>query len=430
MKSEPRRPAADVVVQVERLTKTFRVPHANRVRKFAHLRDMFSRERFTAVDDVSFEVHRGEVFGLIGANGSGKSTVLRLVAGLTRPTSGVVLRSAGVNGLLSLGEGLQSELSGRDNAYTVAILAGLPPRVASDKLEWITEFSELGDVMDQPLRTYSDGMRLRLAFAASVAVEPQILVVDELLAVGDIRFRQRCIDHMKGLAASGSTILVTSHSPAELEEVCDRAIWLRNGRTMSLGDVETVSHHYANAMRDAVGPARIEEDGSMRIGSGEAEIAGIFVTTPSGIPIEELRAGDPVAFEFTVARLRGRRGDRRRESESRGRYDGARSRSGRRRTRRADHCGRTVPDRAGAAGCRERGLFRRRRVVCAGMDAPVRLSLARLQIRRSWTGPARQAHATASLVLRDPLSSARARLTTAPKRFTSVATCPSERSPS
>lgn len=286
---------------VSRLTKTFRVPHANRIRKFAHLRDLFSQERSTAVDDVSFEVHRGEVFGLIGANGSGKSTVLRMVAGLTRPSSGVVLRSAGVNGLLSLGEGLQNELSGRDNAYTVAILAGVPPRAARSKLEWITEFAELGDVMNQPLRTYSDGMRLRLAFAASVAVEPEILVVDELLAVGDIRFRQRCIDHMKGLARSGCTIMVTSHSPADLEEVCDRAIWLRNGQTMSVGDVETVSHHYANAMRDAVGPASVESDGSMRLGSGEAGIADIFVTTPSGIPIEELRTGDSVAFEFTVA---------------------------------------------------------------------------------------------------------------------------------
>jgi lipopolysaccharide transport system ATP-binding protein len=302
MSSEQRRASAEVVVRADHLTKTFRVPHPNRIRKFAHARDMLSRERFTAVDDVSFEVHRGEVFGLIGANGSGKSTVLRLVAGLTRPSGGAVLRSAGVNGLLSLGEGLQNELSGRDNAYTVAILAGLPPRVARAKLDWITEFSELGDVMDQPLRTYSDGMRMRLAFAASVAVEPEILVVDELLAVGDIRFRQRCIDHMRGLAESGSTILVTSHSPAELEEVCDRAIWLRNGRTMSLGDVETVSHHYANAMRDAVGPASVESDGSMRLGSGEAEIADIYVTTPSGIPIEQLRAGEPVAFEFTISR--------------------------------------------------------------------------------------------------------------------------------
>ena len=291
----------DVAVMASRLTKTFRVPHPNRVRKFAHLRDMFSHERFTAVDDVSFEVHRGEVFGLIGANGSGKSTVLRLVAGLTRPSSGDVLRSADVNGLLSLGEGLQNELSGRDNAYTIAILSGLTPRAAKAKLGWITEFSELGAVIDQPLRTYSDGMRLRLAFAASVAVEPEILVVDELLAVGDIRFRQRCIDHMKGLATSGCAILVTSHSPADLDEVCDRAIWLRNGHTMSVGDVETVSHHYANAMRDAVGPASVDDDGSMRLGSGEAEITDIFVTTPSGIPVEELRAGDAVAFEFTVA---------------------------------------------------------------------------------------------------------------------------------
>lgn len=301
MSSDPRRLPADVVVHARELTKTFRVPHATRIRRFAHLRDMFSRERFTAVDDVSFEVHRGEVFGLIGANGSGKSTVLRLVAGLTRPSSGVVLRSASVNGLLSLGEGLQNELSGRDNAYTVAILAGLPPREARSKMEWITDFSELGDVMDQPLRTYSDGMRLRLAFAASVAVEPEILVVDELLAVGDIRFRKRCIEHMKALAKSGSAILVTSHSPAELEEVCDRAIWLRNGRTMSLGDVETISHHYANAMRDAAGPAVVHDDGSMRLGSGEAELAEIFVTTTSGIPLEQLRAGDPVAVEFTVA---------------------------------------------------------------------------------------------------------------------------------
>ncbi len=299
MRSEHR--AAEVVVKADHLTKTFRAPHPTRIRKFVHIRDMFSRERFTAVDDVSFEVYRGEVFGLIGANGSGKSTVLRLVAGLTRPTSGVVLRSAGVNGLLSLGEGMQGELSGRDNAYTVAILAGLSPREARAKLGWIAEFSELGDVMDQPLRTYSDGMKLRLAFAASVAVEPEILVIDELLAVGDIRFRQRCIDYMKELAGSGATILVTSHSLGELEEICDRAIWLRNGHTMSVGDIETVSHHYANAMRDAVGPASVEDDGSMRMGSGEAELVDIFVTTPSGIPIDDLRAGEPVAFEFTVA---------------------------------------------------------------------------------------------------------------------------------
>ncbi len=261
---------------------------------------MFSRQRFTAVDDVSFEVHRGEVFGLIGANGSGKSTVLRMVAGLTRPSSGIVLRSAGINGLLTLGDGMQAELTGEDNAYTVAVLAGLSPREARAKLPWIAEFSELADVMDQPLRTYSDGMKLRLAFAASVAIEPEILVVDELLAVGDIRFRQRCIDYIKGLAESGSTIMVTSHSLGELEEVCDRAIWLRNGRTMSLGDIETVAHHYANAMRDAVGPASVELDGSMRMGSGEAEIGDIFVTTPRGIPIEDLHTGEPVTFEFTV----------------------------------------------------------------------------------------------------------------------------------
>jgi len=280
-------------VVVRSVSKTYRAAPHRHVRRFSHLRQVVTRQRKTALDDVSFEVAAGEVFGLIGANGSGKSTLLRLLAGLTRPTSGTLTLNGRVNGMLSLGDSLHPELSGEENAYTTALLAGLRPRTARRKLGWIAEFAELEHVMDQPLRTYSEGMRLRLAFAASVAIEPEILLVDELLAVGDSRFQERCIRHLEQMTGEGVTIIVTSHSLAELERLCSRALWLRNGVMVALGDIDSVAERYANAMKDAVAAPVETEGGGLRMGSGEAEIASVELTSPRGVNLDEIRTGDP-----------------------------------------------------------------------------------------------------------------------------------------
>lgn len=301
MSSEQGRSDPPIAVSVRHLTKTYRVAPERRVRRFSHLGQVFTRRRVPALDDVSFDVKSGEVFGLIGSNGSGKSTLLRIIAGLTRATSGTVAVSGEVNGMLSLGDSLQPELSGEENAYTTALLAGLSRSSARQRLSWIAEFAELESVLDQPLRTYSDGMRLRLAFAASVAIEPEILLVDELLAVGDSRFQERCIRHIEQMAAEGATIIVTSHSLTELERLCSRAMWLRNGLTVAVGDIETVAERYANAMRDAVGPPVATSGAGLRLGSGEAEIGEVRVMSPSGIELAEVRSGGACVVEVEIA---------------------------------------------------------------------------------------------------------------------------------
>ncbi|CAN5381490.1 ABC transporter ATP-binding protein [soil metagenome] len=287
---------------VERVSKTYRATPQRSVRRLSHLGAVFTRRRVPALQDVSFEVASGEVFGLMGSNGSGKSTLLRLLAGLTRPSTGTVTLNGKVNGMLALGDSLHAELSGEENAYTTALLAGLTPRAARRKLSWIAEFAELEHVMDQPLRTYSEGMRLRLAFAASVAIEPEILLIDELLAVGDSRFQERCIRHMEQMTADGVTIIVTSHSLAELERLCSRAMWLRDGVVVALGEIESVAERYANAMNDAVAPATATEGGGLRMGSGEAEIRGVRLTSPLGVDLGDLRSGDPCVVEVEIGR--------------------------------------------------------------------------------------------------------------------------------
>lgn len=293
---DPRR-----AIVADHVSKSYRVSHPRTIRRASHLRGLVTRRRTPALDDVSFEVHTGEVFGLIGANGSGKSTLLRLLAGLTRPSGGSMSVAGRVNGMLSLGESLHPELSGEENAYTTALLAGVGPKEAAARLGWIAEFAELESVMDRPLRTYSDGMRLRLAFAASVAVRPDVLLVDELLAVGDSRFQERCMRHLEALAGDGVTIVVTSHSLSEIERLCARAMWLRSGKVMALGDVDTVAARYASAMTDAVAPARPTEQGGLRMGSGEARIGAVRLTSPLGVPLDEVRAGDPLVVEVEVA---------------------------------------------------------------------------------------------------------------------------------
>ena len=202
------------------------------------------RQAFWALQDISFSVRRGESVGLIGPNGSGKSTLLRTIAGITSPTTGRVTANGRISALLELGAGFHPQISGRENALLNAVLLGLSLNEAREALPEIAAFSELGAFIDEPMRTYSSGMYVRLGFAVAVHVRPQILLVDEVLAVGDAEFQNKCFAHMQKLREAGVTVIMASHDLPSIQRYTDRALLLEQGRTIREGRPTDVLHEY------------------------------------------------------------------------------------------------------------------------------------------------------------------------------------------
>ncbi|HEY8491265.1 MAG TPA: ABC transporter ATP-binding protein [Dehalococcoidia bacterium] len=205
---------------------------------------MRGKHPFWALRDVNLEVRRGEALGVIGHNGSGKSTLLRLMAGLARPTEGAVRVQGRISPLLELGAGFHPQLSGRENLIVNAVLLGLRRREALERMPEIIAFAELEEFIDQPMRTYSQGMYMRLGFAVAVHVEPEILLVDEVLAVGDADFQAKCFAHIERLRAAGVTIVLVSHDLAAVERFCERAVLLQHGRMAAEGAPREVIDQY------------------------------------------------------------------------------------------------------------------------------------------------------------------------------------------
>lgn len=210
-------------------------------------RKSFHRD-FWALQDLSFEVRRGETFCIVGENGSGKSTLLQMVAGILQPTSGEVRVNGRVSALLELGAGFNPEFTGRDNVYLNGAILGFSSAAMDRKYRDIVDFAEIGDFIDQPVKTYSSGMVVRLAFSVAIHVDPEILLVDEALAVGDIYFRQRCMRKVHELRARGITILFVSHATGDVKALGDRAMWLRSGRLVEIGETDRVVTKYLAAM--------------------------------------------------------------------------------------------------------------------------------------------------------------------------------------
>src|ERR1700693_2465927 len=200
------------------------------------LRDLQPGETFPALTGVSFSVPKGSTYGVIGRNGSGKSTALKLVAGITKPTSGTVKVAGRISALIELGAGFHPEISGRENVYINGIMLGLTKRQIQDRFDAIVEFAELQDFIDAPVKTYSSGMYMRLGFAVAIHVDPDVLLVDEVLAVGDEGFTHKCLDKFAEFKRSNKTILLVTHSLSLIERFCDEALWLDGGRAMSHGD--------------------------------------------------------------------------------------------------------------------------------------------------------------------------------------------------
>ena len=215
------------------------------------IRDLQPEETFPAVRGVSFTVPQGTTFGIIGRNGSGKSTMLKLVAGITKPTSGTLHVNGRISALIELGAGFHPEISGRENVFINGIMLGLSKKEVARRFDEIVEFAELRDFIDAPVKTYSSGMYMRLGFAVAITVDPDVLLVDEVLAVGDEAFTHKCLDKFGEFRRRGKTILLVTHSLNLIERFCDEALWLDGGQTHAVGDPRRVVDAYLIAIERA-----------------------------------------------------------------------------------------------------------------------------------------------------------------------------------
>jgi len=239
------------LIEFENVSKTFKQGSGAKI-LFRHVQDMVfqsKRNLFHALRNVSFSLDHGDSLAIMGRNGAGKSTLLSLVAGLAQPNEGRVSVSGRVAALLELGSGFHGDLTGVENLWLNASLLGLTRKRTAQVFDSIVEFSGIEDFIYQPLRTYSTGMVMRLAFAVAVNVDPDILIVDEVLAVGDSAFYSKCLDKIMEFRHSGKTLLFVSHSSAMLTMLCDRALWLDHGEVMADGDITEVAALYEGAVQ-------------------------------------------------------------------------------------------------------------------------------------------------------------------------------------
>jgi len=304
-------PGATPAIEVQGLGKRYEIydrPHQRLLQTLLRGRHRFFRE-FWALRDVTLTVRRGETLGVIGRNGSGKSTLLQLVAHTLTPTTGTVVTHGRVAALLELGSGFNPEFTGRENAYLNGAIIGMSRREMADAMGAIEAFAGIGDFIDQPVKIYSSGMMVRLAFAVAVHVTPDIVIVDEALAVGDTAFQNKCLDRIRRMQQHGVAILLVSHSANTVIEFCDRAAYLDCGHLVAVGECREVIERYTNDLTSseariavqrqsdaqASGPVSIPE-----AGSAPAEIIGVTVTDENGTSKSCFAYGDNIYVTLEV----------------------------------------------------------------------------------------------------------------------------------
>jgi len=268
-------------------------------------------DSFWALRDVSFSVEHGQVFGIIGHNGAGKSTLLRLLCGIGLPTSGRIVHSGQVSGILDLTSGFHGELTGRQNITTVGILNGLTKRQIKAREQDIISFAEMEEFIDQPVKTYSSGMHLRLAFAAATEFDPAVLILDEVLAVGDERFQKKCLDRILAFRNAGKTLIVTSHDAQQIQSLCDEVLVLEDGQVVMQGDPKSALSCYHDLMRlrtdkriaqlsGGAGPTPLVPTQSSRQGTQEATISSVHIYDSDGRLTESVRTGESLVIEIEI----------------------------------------------------------------------------------------------------------------------------------
>jgi lipopolysaccharide transport system ATP-binding protein len=306
----------DEVIVVNNLGKRFRHYHPDRPRS---LHDFFVRgprwvkpvEYFWALRNVNFRVLAGSTLGVIGRNGAGKSTLLQIIGGVSLPDEGQVQVHQRIRALLELGAGLPPDLTGRESVFLSGVINGLTRHEVSHRFERIVSFSELEQFIDSPIRTYSTGMKMRLAFSVAVHTDPELLLIDEVLSVGDFGFQQKCFEKIAQLKKEGCTMVLISHETTKILELCDEAIWLHKGEIEARGTPEVVVDQYIGAEWEETrrrtpktGPSISTSTGvalcvhENRFGSLELEIDGVCIYNSEGHQINEMTSGDPVTLEI------------------------------------------------------------------------------------------------------------------------------------
>ncbi|MGG4344459.1 ABC transporter ATP-binding protein [Paenibacillus lautus] len=235
---------------IEHVSKSFKIYHDKSVtlkEKMLRLRSS-NFTNFNAVNDVSLSINKGETVGLIGHNGCGKSTLLKLITKILYPDKGILKVNGRISSLIELGAGFHPDFTGRENIYTNASIFGLSRKEIDSKIDDIIEFSELGDFIENPVRTYSSGMYMRLAFSVAINVDPEILLIDEILSVGDANFQKKCFDKIESFKQNGATILIVAHDLGTIENICDRVVWMDKGRIVTQGEPDRVVDLYTQHM--------------------------------------------------------------------------------------------------------------------------------------------------------------------------------------
>lgn len=289
---------AEPAVVIDRVSKSYRLYHERQhsLKSTILTRRRSRFEEFWALRDVSFEVARGKTFGLIGENGSGKSTLLKCIAGILQPNEGSIVTNGRVAALLELGSGFHQELTGRENVYLNGSILGLSKREIDEKFEQIAEFAGVDQYIDQPVKNYSSGMYVRLGFAVAIHLDPDILLVDEVLAVGDASFQRKCMDKFRELKLAGKTVVLVSHSTGPMRTFCDEVARLEHGRLVAVGKPEQIIDDYVDEGQEDV---QHLPGGAVRSGSGEARITDLALLDASGKRTTHVHTGEEVTIEVT-----------------------------------------------------------------------------------------------------------------------------------
>jgi ABC-type polysaccharide/polyol phosphate transport system ATPase subunit len=314
------------VIHVQHLSKKYQIysRRGDKLREVLRLSRGPMHREFWALKDVSFDVDAGQTLGIIGRNGSGKSTLLQILAGIMRQTRGDCIVTGKVSALLELGSGFNPEFTGRENVFMNGAILGLDTRQMQQRFQAIADFAEIGSFMDQPVKTYSSGMFMRLAFAVAVNVDPDILLVDEALAVGDLIFQHRCMHRMNTLRAAGKTIILVTHDLGAITKFCDRALLLDEGALLVDGAPDSVVQKYralifererrygtfddqanpaetTNVVRESGMPvARLIPNVDHRFGNGEASLLGVDLLDEAGESTREVFGGQKVTIRVSV----------------------------------------------------------------------------------------------------------------------------------
>ncbi|MDT4939071.1 MAG: type transport system ATP-binding protein [Pseudonocardiales bacterium] len=284
-------------IVVEDVSKRFRMyRERNNSLKAALMRGRRATyDEFWALRDVSFEIPTGSTFGLIGENGSGKSTLLKCIAKILRPDTGSIRSAGSLAALLELGSGFHPELSGRENVYLNGSILGMRKADIDAKLEGIVDFAGIAEFIDQPVKNYSSGMYVRLGFSIAINVEPDILLVDEVLAVGDANFQDKCMDKFAEFRRSGKTVVIVSHAMGSMRSLCDEAVWLSHGKVQAAGGAAEIVDDYVDtghAEREVI------QSGATRWGSGEVRLTDVELLGPNGSPARHLHTGDAITLRM------------------------------------------------------------------------------------------------------------------------------------